>query len=129
MVLTAPEIGPDANHPFPSSASVAHLKTRPRVGIRSVQHGDDDLAIVECPHQAFKYPLGTIRRVLEVLVVALRKEHLERRSAHDLRRLFGTRWAKRVMPAVLQRLMCHAAVSTKMKYYVTMDFNTVADEL
>ena len=42
-------------------------------------------------------------------------------TAHDLRRSFGTRWAKRVMPAVLQRLMRHAEIATTMKYYVTMD--------
>jgi integrase len=46
-------------------------------------------------------------------------------SAHDLRRAFGTRWAKRVMPAVLKRLMRHADIATTMGYYVDMD----ADEL
>ena len=50
-------------------------------------------------------------------------------SAHDLRRSFGTRWAKRVMPAVLQRLMRHADIDTTMKYYVTMDADSVADEV
>lgn len=50
-------------------------------------------------------------------------------SCHDLRRSFGTRWAKRVMPAVLQRLMRHAQIGTTMKYYVTMDADSVADEL
>ncbi len=39
------------------------------------------------------------------------------------------RWAKRVMPAVLQRLMRHAEIATTMKYYATMDADTVADEL
>jgi hypothetical protein len=47
-------------------------------------------------------------------------------SAHDLRRAFGTRWAKRVMPAVLKRLMRHASIDTTMTYYVDID---VADEL
>jgi integrase len=50
-------------------------------------------------------------------------------GAHDLRRAFGTRWAKRVMPAVLQRLMRHAEVSTTMKYYVATSAADVADEL
>jgi len=50
-------------------------------------------------------------------------------SAHDLRRSFGTRWAKRVMPAVLRRLMRHAEIATTMKYYVTIDADAVADEL
>lgn len=39
-------------------------------------------------------------------------------SAHDFRRSFGSRWALRVMPVVLQKLMRHAHVSTSMKYYV-----------
>ena len=50
-------------------------------------------------------------------------------TAHDLRRAFGTRWAKRVMPAVLQRLMRHAAIQTTMSYYVDLDAGAVADDL
>jgi len=50
-------------------------------------------------------------------------------SAHDLRRSFGTRWAKRVMPAVLKRLMRHSAVQTTLAYYVDLDTAEVADEL
>jgi integrase len=50
-------------------------------------------------------------------------------GAHDLRRSFGNRWAKRVMPAVLQRLMRHASIQTTMTYYVALDADEVADEL
>jgi integrase len=50
-------------------------------------------------------------------------------SAHDLRRSFGTRWARRVMPAVLQRLMRHASIATTMTYYVDLDADEMADEL
>ena len=50
-------------------------------------------------------------------------------SAHDLRRSFGTRWAKRVMPAVLKRLMRHAAIQTTMSFYVDLDAAEVADQL
>ena len=50
-------------------------------------------------------------------------------SAHDLRRAFGTRWAKRIMPAVLKRLMRHSEIGTTMKFYVTMDADDVADEV
>lgn len=39
-------------------------------------------------------------------------------SAHDLRRAFGHRWAKLVMPKVLQELMRHASIQTTMKFYV-----------
>ena len=50
-------------------------------------------------------------------------------SAHDLRRSFGTRWAKKVMPAVLQRLMRHANINTTMTYYVNINADEVADGL
>ena len=50
-------------------------------------------------------------------------------SAHDLRRSFGTRWAKRVMPAVLQKLMRHANVATTMQYYVDLAVDEMADDL
>jgi integrase len=50
-------------------------------------------------------------------------------TAHDLRRAFGTRWASRVKPAVLQRLMRHANIATTMGYYVALDAGDVADDL
>jgi integrase len=50
-------------------------------------------------------------------------------TAHDLRRSFGTRWAKRVMPAVLQRLMRHQSIGTTMKYYVGIEADDVAADL
>lgn len=39
-------------------------------------------------------------------------------ALHDLRRAFGERWARRVMPADLQVLMRHESIDTTMKYYV-----------
>jgi integrase len=50
-------------------------------------------------------------------------------SAHDLRRTFGTRWAKKVMPAVLRKLMRHASVETTMGYYVDLNVDEMADDL
>lgn len=46
--------------------------------------------------------------------------------AHDLRRAFGTRRAKQVMPAVLRRLMRHSSIATTMGYYVDLDSAEVA---
>lgn len=46
-------------------------------------------------------------------------------SAHDYRRTFGTRWASKLAPADLQRLMRHASINTTMDYYV----NLPSDEL
>jgi hypothetical protein len=50
-------------------------------------------------------------------------------SAHDLRRSFATRWASKVKPATLQRLMRHASIQTTMGYYVDLDVDEMADEL
>ena len=61
-----------------------------------------------------------------VIVNALEVKHA---SAHDLRRTFGTRWARRIMPAVLQKLMRHANVQTTMQYYVDLDVDELADAL
>jgi len=41
----------------------------------------------------------------------------------------GTRWAKRVMPAVLLRLMRHADISTTMGYYVDLDAGDLSVQL
>lgn len=50
-------------------------------------------------------------------------------SAHDLRRSFGSRWAKRIMPAVLQKLMRHESIETSMGYYVDLDADELAEDL
>ena len=62
-------------------------------------------------------------------VVVVNKADGKFASAHDLRRAFGTRWSKRVMPAVLQRLMRHGDIGTTMKYYVSANAADVADDL
>lgn len=48
-------------------------------------------------------------------------------TAHDLRRSFGTRWASRVMPAVLQQMMRHASIQTTMTFYVTRNAEAAGD--
>ena len=50
-------------------------------------------------------------------------------GADDLRQGFCSRWARRVMPAVLKRLMRHSSVVTTLRFYVTIDADSVADEL
>jgi integrase len=50
-------------------------------------------------------------------------------SAHDMRRSFGSRWAMKVKPALLQKLMRHASITTTMKYYVRIDSDDIAREL
>jgi len=41
-------------------------------------------------------------------------------SAHDLRRAFGTRWARIVPSGILQQLMRHASIETTMSFYVNI---------
>jgi integrase len=50
-------------------------------------------------------------------------------SAHDLRRSFGERWARKVMPQVLQELMRHESIETTLKYYVGRNAELTADVL
>jgi integrase len=50
-------------------------------------------------------------------------------SAHDLRRSFGFRWSRRVMPPVLKELMRHTDISTTMRFYVGVNAQATADEL
>lgn len=50
-------------------------------------------------------------------------------SAHDFRRSFGERWARRVMPQVLMELMRHENIETTMRYYVGRNAEATAREL
>lgn len=50
-------------------------------------------------------------------------------SAHDLRRAFGFRWSRRVMPAQLKSLMRHASIETTMTFYVDQSAEIAATEL
>lgn len=50
-------------------------------------------------------------------------------TAHDLRRAFGTRWARRVPPAILRDLMRHSSINTTMTYYVSQTAEDVGDVL
>jgi integrase len=50
-------------------------------------------------------------------------------SANDLRRSFGLRWSRHVMPPVLQELMRHESIETTMKFYVGQDAQSTAAEL
>ncbi|MCY2963524.1 MAG: tyrosine-type recombinase/integrase [Planctomycetota bacterium] len=48
-------------------------------------------------------------------------------SAHDLRRSFGTRWARLVLPQVLRELMRHESLETTMRFYVQIESETTSD--
>lgn len=42
-------------------------------------------------------------------------------SAHDFRRSFGERWAKRVEAPFLQKMMRHSSITTTLRYYSSRD--------
>lgn len=48
-------------------------------------------------------------------------------TAHDLRRAFGQRWAARVKPLILQKLMRHKSLTTTQRFYVETEDTDVAD--
>lgn len=50
-------------------------------------------------------------------------------SAHDLRRSFGFRWSRKVMPAVLKEIMRHESIETTLRYYVGINAEETAEEL
>ena len=61
--------------------------------------------------------------------VVVCKEENQFATAHDLRRSFCTRWAKRVMPATLQRLARHSHISTTLTFYVAQNAADIASDL
>lgn len=82
-------------------------------GMRGKMHG---VSIVMC-------------RIGKKAGIVVNREENKFASSHDLRRAFGTRWAKKVTTPVLQRLMRHASIQTTMSYYVNIDATDIADGL
>jgi hypothetical protein len=50
-------------------------------------------------------------------------------SAHNRQRGLGTRWARKVMPAMLQRLIRHPAIQTTLGHYVDPGADALAADL
>ena len=50
-------------------------------------------------------------------------------SSYDLRRSFGTRWAPRLKPLVLQMVMGHKSLTTTQQYYVSLDADEMARDI
>ena len=70
-----------------------------------------------------------IGRIGERAKVVISKDDGQFATAHDLRRSFCTRWAKRVMPATLQRLARHANIQTTLTFYVSQNAADIASDL
>ena len=50
-------------------------------------------------------------------------------TAHDFRRSFGTRWALKVMPQILQKLMRHSDIKTTLTFYAHLDADLILESL
>ena len=79
------------------------------------------------PHH--HYISHTISELGKQAGIIVSPEPLKYASAHDFRRSFGTRWASRVMPAVLQQLMRHQSITTTLRYYVGLDAAKIYSDL
>jgi integrase len=55
------------------------------------------------------------------------EERVKYASAHDLRRGFGVRWSKLVIPTQLIELMRHEDVSTTIQFYAGRDAQSTAE--
>ena len=73
--------------------------------------------------------VGTTEKLVEEGGKRVRKPVKLFAGAHDLRRAFCSRWARKVMPAVLQRLARHAHISTTMGYYVSLSADEIGADL
>lgn len=71
--------------------------------------------------------IGTAAEV--VVDVHPRTGKLKYASAHDLRRSFGERWARLVMPQVLKEIMRHESIDTTLRYYVGANATLSAEQL
>lgn len=69
--------------------------------------------------------LGEIGALSEIVV----NENGSTVTAHDLRRSFGTRWARKVKPLTLKTLMRHSSIETTMRYYVELDVEDAESEI
>ena len=58
--------------------------------------------------------VSVVSRIGKKAGVVTNKGNNKFASSHDFRRAFGTRWARRVMPATLKKLMRHADIGTTL---------------
>lgn len=70
-----------------------------------------------------------IRAIGEAAGLVVNSEASKYVTAHDLRRSFGTRWALRVHPLVLKKLMRHETLDTTLRFYVDLDDSQITDAI
>jgi integrase len=88
--------------------------------------------VIRGKRRAGRHTAGrTVSRIGEAagIVVDRKGESVSYATAHDLRRSFGLRWSRRVMPPVLKELMRHSSIDTTMKFYISQNAEATAAEL
>ena len=76
----------------------------------------------------------TSKRVSEIISdigssACVRVSDTKSASAHDLRRSFGDRWSRRVLPQMLKQMMRHESIETTLKYYALADADRAAADI
>ena len=77
--------------------------------------------------------LDSVKRQLKAIGeasgIVVNGENGKHVTAHDLRRAFGTRWALRVHPLVLKKLMRHETLDTTLRFYVDLDDSQISEAI
>ena len=63
------------------------------------------------------------------IIVSTKNNRTKFVSAQDLRRSFAERWARKVMPQTLMKLMRHKSIETTLRYYVGNEAEKIGDEI
>ena len=90
-----------------------------------VQHAAQARRHCQTPRLVIEADPGTGSRLAGITVDQQADKTLHT-SAPDLRRAFGTRWARHVPPLVLKDMMRHASVTTTERYYVDIEADATA---
>lgn len=56
-------------------------------------------------------------------------KEIPRYTIHDIRRTFGSKYANRLMPIELMKLMRHKEINTTLRFYVNIQMNDIAKKL
>jgi integrase len=114
LLPVAPEFA-EMLHAIPPDSRTGHVFTVLGRSGRPLRSSSSVLRIV-----------SELGRSAAILVDTRKGKHA---TAHDLRRSFGVRWARRVRPDVLQQMMRHADYRTTKAYYLAESASDLADEI
>jgi integrase len=86
----------------------------------------------------FKLNREYILKPFQKCIVAINKEQKEknkkwidipRYTIHEIRKSFGSKYASKLKPISLMKLMRHSNIETTLRYYIQLDVVDIAKEL